>query len=86
VAVIYGLHLTLIASLNALLWILALRGRHDPYSLATALFPVFVFVLATGVAAVSPKAAQLVWCLAFLSPFAGWVAGRASAKPSPRSP
>jgi uncharacterized membrane protein len=86
VAVIYGLHLTLIASLNALLWLLALRGRRDPYSLATALFPVFVFVLATGVAAVSPKAAQLVWCLAFLSPLAGWVAGRASAKPSPRSP
>ena len=29
VAVIYGLHLTLIATVNALLWILALRGRHD---------------------------------------------------------
>ena len=71
---------------NALLWILALRGRHDPYSMATALFPVFVFVLATGVASVAPMAAQFIWCLAFLSPFAGWVAARASAKPSPRRP
>jgi uncharacterized membrane protein len=86
VAVLYGLHLTLIAVLNALLWILALRGRHDPYSLVTALFPVFVFVLATAVAAVAPMAAQFIWSLAFLSPFAGWVAARASAKSSPRSP
>ena len=48
VAVIYGLHLTLIATLNALLWLLALRGRRDPQLLATALFPVFVFVLGDG--------------------------------------
>ena len=86
IAVIYGLHLTLIAVVNALLWILALRGRHDPYSMVTALFPVFVFVLATGVASVAPMAAQFIWCLAFLSPFAGWVAARASAPPLPRSP
>ena len=86
VAVIYGFHLTLIATLNALLWILALRGRPDPQLLATALFPVFVLLLATAVASVAPKAAQFIWCLAFLSPVAGWLAARASAKPSPRSP
>jgi uncharacterized membrane protein len=86
IAVIYGLHLTLIAVVNALLWILALRGRHDPYLMVTALFPVFVLVLATGVASVAPGAAQFIWCLAFLSPFAGWVAERISAPPSPRSP
>ena len=85
VAVIYGFHLTLIAVLNALLWILALRGRPDPQLLATALFPVFVLALATGVASVAPMAAQFVWCLAFLSPVAGWLAARATA-PSPRSP
>ena len=86
VAVIYGLHLTMIATVNALLWILALRGRHDRQLLATALFPVFVFVLATAVAYAAPKAAQFIWCLAFLSPVAGWLTARASAKPSPRSP
>jgi uncharacterized membrane protein len=86
IAVIYGLHLTLIAVVNALLWILALRGRHDPYLMVTALFPVFVLVLATGVAFVAPGAAQFIWCLAFLSPFAGWVAEQISAPPSPRSP
>src|SRR5258705_9995573 len=30
VAVIYGIHLTVIAGLNALLWVLALRGRRNP--------------------------------------------------------
>src|SRR6476659_8376063 len=72
IAVIYGLHLTLIAVVNALLWILALRGRYDPYLMVTALFPAFVLVLATGVASVAPSAAQFIWCLAFVSPFAGW--------------
>jgi uncharacterized membrane protein len=44
VAASYGFHLTVIASLNALLWILALRGRRNPELLATAMFPVFVLV------------------------------------------
>ena len=76
VAVIYGFHLLVIASLNALLWVLALRGRHDPQLLVTALVPVVVFVIGTATAIVAPKAAQFIWCLAFLSPFAGWVAAR----------
>ena len=75
-AVLYGFHLTIIASLNAVLWIFALRGRSDPRLMTTALFPMFVFVLGTAVAFVSPKVAQLTWCLAFLAPFAGWFAGR----------
>ena len=76
VAVIYGLHLTVIAALNALLWVLALRGRPDPQLLATALFPVVVFVIGTTTALFAPKMAQLAWCLAFLAPMAGWLAGR----------
>jgi len=75
-AVIYGIHLALIAALNALLWILALRGRDDPQLLVTALFPVFVFVLGTATALVAPRIAQFTWCLAFLAPLAGWVAAR----------
>ena len=76
VAVIYGLHLTLIAAVNALLWVLALRGRHDPQLLATALFPLVVFVLGTTVAVIAPKVAQFTWCLAFGAPFVGWLAER----------
>jgi uncharacterized membrane protein len=79
VAVIYGLHLMVIATLNALLWVLALRGRYDPQLLVTALFPVFVFVLGTAIAFVAPKVAQFTWCLAFLAPLAGWLARRRAA-------
>ena len=76
VAVVYGIHLTVIAALNGLLWILALRGRSDPQLLVTALFPVFVLVLGTVVAFNAPSVAQFTWCLAFIAPFAGWLAGR----------
>ena len=73
-AVLYGVHLTIIATLNAVLWVLALRGRSDPHLLATTLSPVFVFVLGTLVALFSPQVAQFVWCLAFLAPLAGRIA------------
>ena len=76
VAVLYGIHLTTIATLNALLWILALRGRRDAALLVTALFPVLVCLIGTAVASASPWVAQFAWCLAFLAPFAGWLAGR----------
>ena len=76
VAVIYGSHLLVIALLNGLLWILALRGRSDAYSLVTALFPIVVFAIGTAVASFSATVAQFTWCLAFLSPFAGWLAAR----------
>ena len=78
VAIVYGIHLTCIAVLNALLWILALRDRPDPQLLATALFPIVVFLGGTAFAALDPFVAQFVWSLAFLSPVAGWLAGRQS--------
>src|SRR6185503_10999457 len=76
IAVLYGFHLTVIAALNALLWILALRGQSNPQLLATAVFPLFVFVLGTAMAFIEPKVAQFTWCLAFGAPLAGWLAAR----------
>jgi uncharacterized membrane protein len=76
VAVIYGVHLTVIAGLNALLWILALRGRRNSELLVIAVFPVFALVFATVTAAVAPFVAQFIWCLAFGAPLAGWLAAR----------
>ena len=76
VAASYGVHLTVIAGLNTLLWILALRGRPNPELLATAVFPVIVFVFATVMAVVAPAVAQFTWCLAFGAPLAGWLAAR----------
>jgi uncharacterized membrane protein len=76
VAIVYGIHLLFIATLNALLWILALRDRPDPQLLVTGVFPVAVFLFATTMAFVNPFVAQFIWSLAFIAPFAGWLAGR----------
>jgi uncharacterized membrane protein len=64
VAVLYGLHLTTIAGLNAWLWWLATR-RGRPPELIGAIFPVLVFVPGTIVAAVAPPYATYFWLLAF---------------------
>jgi uncharacterized membrane protein len=76
VAMIYGIHLLVIATLNGLLWIIALRGRRDVGLRVTTLFPILVFIVGTAIAAVAPTVAQFTWCLAFFSPVAGWLAGR----------
>jgi uncharacterized membrane protein len=65
VSVLYGLHLTVIASLNAWLWWMTRAdGLHRP-ELAGAIFPILVFLLGTVVALVAPRYAQYVWFLAF---------------------
>ena len=76
VAILYGVHLTVIATLNAVLWLLALRGRGDPEVLTTVIVPIFVFVLGTVVAAIAPAVAQFIWCLAFAAPLAGRMTAR----------
>lgn len=78
VALTYGFHLTVIAVLNALLWLLALRGRRNSELLTIAVFPVFALGFATVIAAVAPFVAQFLWCLAFGAPLAGWLAARRS--------
>jgi uncharacterized membrane protein len=64
VAVLYGLHLTVIAALNAWLWWLATRGSGHA-DRAAAIFPVLVFLPGTALAFVAPQDAQYLWLLAF---------------------
>jgi len=64
VAVLYGLHLTVIAGLNALLWWLATRGSRW-HETAGAIFPVLIFVPGTAIAAIFPEYAQYFWFLGF---------------------
>src|SRR5438132_9602690 len=54
VSVFYGCHLIIIAGLNALLWLFALRGRRNAELRANALFPVFVSVVGTVIAVFAP--------------------------------
>jgi uncharacterized membrane protein len=83
VAVTYSGHLTVIAALNALLWLIALKGRGHWEILAPSIFPVVVFTLGTAVAFVAPSAAPYVWCVGFAAPLLGGLAARWS---GPRDP
>jgi uncharacterized membrane protein len=76
VAVIYSGHLTVIAALNALLWMIALKGRGHREILAPVIFPVVVFTLGTAVAFVAPSVAPYVWCVGFAAPLLGGLAAR----------
>ena len=64
VAVLYGIHLTVIAALNGLLWWLA--PKHSRHEVAAAVFLLLVFVPCTVIAAFVPQYVQYFWCLAFL--------------------
>lgn len=63
VAVLYGLHLTAIAGLNAWLWWTILGGwRHE---IMASVFPLAVFIPGTIVATFAPHVAPFVWFIAF---------------------
>jgi uncharacterized membrane protein len=63
VSVLYGLHLTVIAALNAWLWWLATRRFYPEF--ASAFFPVVILMAGTVVASLVPAYAQYVWFFAF---------------------
>ena len=65
IAVLYGLHLSLIASLNAWLWWIATRHQPSSHELHRALFPLLLLLLGTLVAAFAPQYARYFWLLAF---------------------
>jgi uncharacterized membrane protein len=69
VAVLYGLHLTVIATLNAGLWWLVYRDdQHHPEFIGSV-FAVLVFLPGTLVALFAPQYAKYFWFLAFGSLF-----------------
>ena len=65
-AVLYGLHLTTVAALNALLWALATQ---DLRRRVLASLSMIIFALGTIVAFFAPSKAMYVFMLAFVSPF-----------------
>ena len=84
VAVVYGVHLTAIAALNATLWMLALKGRDARRDiLLAAVFPGVVFLLGTAAALVAPSVSVFVWLLAFGAPVVGWLAARSRRRMKP---
>lgn len=64
VAVLYGLHLTVIAALNTLLWWQATAGVRN-LEVAGSGVPVLAFLAGTAIAAFAPEYAVYFWFLAF---------------------
>ena len=85
VAVLYGLHLTVIALLNAVLWLIATAGQRSWSVVAPAMFPVVVFMIGTAVAMVAPTGALYVWNAAFIAPLIGHFGRRAAATSASRA-
>jgi uncharacterized membrane protein len=71
VAVLYGLHLTVIATLNAGLWWLVHRESRNHPEFIGSVFPVMVFLPGTLVALFAPRYSQYLWFLAFGALFVG---------------
>ena len=65
VAVLFGLHLTVIATLNAALWWLVNRGNRNHPEFISSVFPILVFLPGTLVALFAPQYAKYLWYLAF---------------------
>ncbi|HZR72715.1 TMEM175 family protein [Bradyrhizobium sp.] len=65
VAVLYGLHLTVIAALNSALWLLIHRQEKHRPEIIGSFFPLLVFIPGTVVAAFSPDLARYIWLLGF---------------------
>jgi uncharacterized membrane protein len=65
VAVLYGLHLTAMAGLNAWLWWFATRDGRPRPELVGAVFPVLVFLPCTVIAVFAPQYVQYFWFIAF---------------------
>jgi uncharacterized membrane protein len=76
---VYGLHMALIAGINALLWRMALPAKGSFALLAPALVPVAVFCVATLLAQFHPGIAPWIWPLAFAAPLLAWLAQRRQA-------
>ena len=64
IEVLYGLHLSTIAALNAWLWWIVTRDWRS-HDLHRALFPLLVLLLGTLLAAFAPQYARDFWLLAF---------------------
>jgi uncharacterized membrane protein len=70
VVVLYSCHLTVIAGLNCILWLLAGLARGQPSVVTGMAFTTAIFILATFSALIAPQTyiAKFIWCFAFATP------------------
>ena len=81
VTALYGFNLTLISTLNTVLWLMAAAPRRDRSVIVAPVFATVVFVTASILGLYAPYLARYVWPLAFVSPILSAYAER---RESPR--
>jgi uncharacterized membrane protein len=70
IVVLYSCHLTVLAGLNGVLWLLAGLLRRQPSVAAGMAFATAIFILATFFALIIPQTfiAKFIWCFGFATP------------------
>jgi uncharacterized membrane protein len=69
VATLYALNLALIATINLVLWVMAVTPGRDWPALGAPAFSALVFIAAFAVAPFAPWFISFIWPLAFIAPF-----------------
>ena len=68
VTALYGFNLTLISTLNTILWVIAAAPRRDCAATVAPAFPTVIFVVGSILGLFEPYLARFVWPLAFVAP------------------
>jgi uncharacterized membrane protein len=68
VTALYGFNLTLISTLNTILWAIAAAPRRDWLVVVTPAFPAAIFVVASILGLFAPHLTKFVWPIAFAAP------------------
>lgn len=68
VIALYGFNLTLISTLNTILWIIAAAPRRDWVAMVAPAFATVIFLIGSILSVMAPHFARYVWPLAFIAP------------------
>ena len=68
VTALYGFNLTLISTLNTILWVIAVAPRRDWVAIVAPGFATVVFLVGSILSVMAPHLAKYVWPLAFIAP------------------
>ncbi|MES2196480.1 MAG: TMEM175 family protein [Pseudomonadota bacterium] len=68
VIALYGFNLTLISTLNTILWVIAAAPRRDWVAMVAPVFATVVFLVGSTLSVTAPRLAMYAWPLAFVAP------------------
>jgi uncharacterized membrane protein len=84
VTALYGFNLTLMSTLNTILWIIATAPRRDWLVIVAPAYSTAIFVVASILGLFAPHLAKFVWPLAFVAPILASYVERGERRPKQR--